>query len=231
MLVIIRNGYYPRGLLYDLGFDVTKGLAELKTETIIKTLETTFDLVLITELFDESLELLRNFLCWSYDDVVYEKLYLNFFSHIKVDLSSQAENKLREWLKKDIEVYRHFRVLLNRKLSYLSKNCNNFSVETLKKHRAMVDKMCEHSFQRLNEQCQQFEFINLFMEDTKCPCLPLGFIESCFVMKLNDQHLGKLIACAQRHIYTEGTMKETIISDSRRHTFHELLATENRTVI
>ncbi len=61
-------------LLWDLGLNTTqfKNLTAIKEK--VKELETTMDLVLIAEYFDESLVFLQDQLCWDIQDLTYLKL-------------------------------------------------------------------------------------------------------------------------------------------------------------
>jgi galactosylceramide sulfotransferase len=58
-------------MLWDLGMDVKlqEDQSELRKE--IEYLENQFDLVMISERFDESLIVLKEKLCWDLEDVIY----------------------------------------------------------------------------------------------------------------------------------------------------------------
>ena len=110
----------------------------------IRELHAEFDLVMLTEYFDESLLLLRKLLCWQMSDVVYvakAKRALNYRSEINDHLRSQ----IRSWNRADVMLYEHFNqtfwqkvrdygpdfprdlALFRRKLSEASNSCLNTS--------------------------------------------------------------------------------------------------------
>lgn len=58
-------------MLFDLGLDTSGHTNDSEVDAFIQHIEDSFHLVLIAELFDESLILLRDLLCWDTQDVVY----------------------------------------------------------------------------------------------------------------------------------------------------------------
>jgi len=58
-------------MLWDLGMDVGAMDNADSVRKEIFTLQIEFDLVLITERFDESLIVLKDIFCWSMDDIMY----------------------------------------------------------------------------------------------------------------------------------------------------------------
>eukprot|EP00090_Calanus_glacialis_P019168 TRINITY_DN29507_c0_g1_i1.p1 TRINITY_DN29507_c0_g1~~TRINITY_DN29507_c0_g1_i1.p1 ORF type:complete len:416 (-),score=122.28 TRINITY_DN29507_c0_g1_i1:24-1271(-) len=74
----------------------------------IEEMEDTFDLVLMAERFDESMILLKNKLCWDYEDVVNFKLNARKESR-KTILSPEAKSALKEYLASDYLLYEHFK--------------------------------------------------------------------------------------------------------------------------
>lgn len=58
-------------MLFDLGLDTSGSTNDSQVDAFIRHIEDSFHLVLIAELFDESLILLRDLLCWDTQDVVY----------------------------------------------------------------------------------------------------------------------------------------------------------------
>ena len=102
----------------DLGFDrynieISKHNAT-KIEAFIKRVEKEFDLVLISDYFDESMVLLRRKLGWSMKDVIYLKV--NTAKHqptssplsCKPNISKEVVQTFRQWDKVDYALYEHF---------------------------------------------------------------------------------------------------------------------------
>lgn len=69
-------------MFFDLGYEPTQ-LTSDQIDTILPKLDQIFDLVMIAERFDESLILLKDKLCWSFDDIITFKV-----SHVRPKLSS-----------------------------------------------------------------------------------------------------------------------------------------------
>ena len=72
-------------MAFDLGFNNTDPTPEY-TDYAIQKMDKRFDLVMITDRFEESIVLMRDLLCMSEDDVIYLGLLFNhneslFMSH------------------------------------------------------------------------------------------------------------------------------------------------------
>ena len=74
----------------------------------IEEMDETFDLVLMAERFDESMILLKDQLCWDYQDVVNFKLNARKESK-KTTLSQDARAALKEYLASDYLLYDYFK--------------------------------------------------------------------------------------------------------------------------
>ena len=95
-------------MAYDLGYDPTIGDEPRLVAAMLKDLEETFDLVMIMELMDESLVMLRRLMCWSTDHVTYLTKNARFKSR-HTRLSAKQRAALEEFLSLDVALYRHFR--------------------------------------------------------------------------------------------------------------------------
>lgn len=82
----------------------------------IHEIEKTFDLVLMADRFDESMILLKNELCWDYQDVVNFKLNARKESR-KTNLSEKAREALKKYLASDYLLYNHFKTEFERKIA------------------------------------------------------------------------------------------------------------------
>ena len=93
--------------IIDLGFDGKKTLSKKVVERYIKQLSQDFDLVLITEYFDESLLLLRKLMCWNFFDILYIKQNARPKSK-RALLSEPIKKNIRNWSEADVKLYQHF---------------------------------------------------------------------------------------------------------------------------
>lgn len=92
-------------MLFDLGYPDNLSVAELRHA--IDSLDHHFHLVMISELMDESLILLRHLLCWTlHDVVVFTKNARR--QEVKPTLDPGTMKKLRELNSADVILYDHF---------------------------------------------------------------------------------------------------------------------------
>ena len=70
-----QSGEHGRNqMAFDLGMDPKLFESEMEVKKLIDFLERRFDLVMITEMMDESVILMKNLLCWSTREVVFFEL-------------------------------------------------------------------------------------------------------------------------------------------------------------
>ncbi|CAL4109522.1 unnamed protein product, partial [Meganyctiphanes norvegica] len=99
------NKFGKNQMLFDLGYEDNMTVVQLRRA--IEEITNKFNLVMIAELFDESLILLRHLLCWSLHDVV-------FFTknarreEVKKDLPLKTKQTIREMNSADALLYNHF---------------------------------------------------------------------------------------------------------------------------
>ena len=98
----------------DLGFDVTLHDPNHDTEyirTFVQNLEKQFDLVLISDYFDESLVLLRRHLNWETKDIVHIKKHTSRAPHPPKPLTPAQKQRHASISVADRAVYEHFLAL------------------------------------------------------------------------------------------------------------------------
>ncbi|XP_023243540.1 galactose-3-O-sulfotransferase 3-like [Centruroides sculpturatus] len=73
----------PNQMLYDFGMDPRDMLSKEKVSHYVNKLSKQFDYIMIAEHFDESLIILKNLLCWDFNDVLTlnKNVRLNEFKH------------------------------------------------------------------------------------------------------------------------------------------------------
>lgn len=108
---VSKNHYAHNVLAFDFGLEnnVTADSDDLeeRASAAIAAIERDFQLILISEYFDESMILLRHALCWSLEDVVYFKLNSRSDGSRQPLLPSTAE-KIQRWNALDWRIYLHF---------------------------------------------------------------------------------------------------------------------------
>ncbi|KFO70608.1 Galactose-3-O-sulfotransferase 2, partial [Cuculus canorus] len=100
--------HYARNLMaFDFGFNPDAEVSARRVQLMLKAIEASFDLLLISEYFDESMVLLKELLCWDLDSVVYFPLNSRD-SKTKATLSAAIVEKIKDWNRLDWEIYTHF---------------------------------------------------------------------------------------------------------------------------
>ncbi|KFZ60622.1 Galactose-3-O-sulfotransferase 2, partial [Antrostomus carolinensis] len=102
------DSHYARNLMtFDFGFNPDGEVSAKRVQLILNAIEAAFDLLLISEYFDESMVLLKEVLCWDLDSVVSFPLNIRD-SSTKSHLSDTIVEKIKEWNKLDWEIYTYF---------------------------------------------------------------------------------------------------------------------------
>ncbi|XP_034557604.1 galactose-3-O-sulfotransferase 2-like [Notolabrus celidotus] len=110
-LSVSKNNYAHNNLAFDFGLEnnVTADSNDLeeRASAAIAAIERDFQLVLISEYFDESIILLKHSLCWSLEDMVFFKLNSRSEGS-RQPLSTTTAEKIKRWNALDWRIYLHF---------------------------------------------------------------------------------------------------------------------------
>ncbi|XP_029473030.1 uncharacterized protein LOC115099495 [Rhinatrema bivittatum] len=137
------NSHYARNLMtFDFGFNPNGNSSARHAQLNIEAIENMFDLILITEYFDESMVLLKEALCWNLDDVVYFPLNSRN-EKTRVPLSKSHTEKLKSWNKLDWELYIYFnRTFWERIDQTIGREKMQQEVKELRKRREELARTC-----------------------------------------------------------------------------------------
>ncbi|XP_072166320.1 galactose-3-O-sulfotransferase 2-like [Diadema setosum] len=116
--------------LYDLGLSKTDLTREDAIRKKIETLDAEFDLVLIAEHTSESLILLKDRMCWDFEDVTHFTLNARTQSEVKT-MSERTSGQLYKWNRGDALLYEHFNRTLWRKIDAYGRERMRQDVKTL----------------------------------------------------------------------------------------------------
>ena len=94
-------------------------------------MEQEFDLVLILDLFDESLVLLQDLLCWDLKDFAYFRLNERLEGS-KSKMTAKTKEIITQWLWGDFKLYHHFKRKLNQKIQKFGPNKIQNQIKNLK---------------------------------------------------------------------------------------------------
>ncbi|NWZ82883.1 G3ST2 sulfotransferase, partial [Poecile atricapillus] len=100
--------HYSRNLMtFDFGFNPDGEVSPERVQLMLKAIEASFNFLLISEYFDESMVLLKEMLCWDLDSVVSFPLNTRD-SSTKSPLPDSVVEKIKAWNRLDWEIYTHF---------------------------------------------------------------------------------------------------------------------------
>ena len=102
--------------MFDLGLDFKFYQDAKAIKEYIEFLEKEFDLVLISDYFDESVVLMKRLLCWELDDVLYAKSNERLDKDKAPELSDDTKENIKRWNKADVLMYEHFNQTLWRRI-------------------------------------------------------------------------------------------------------------------
>ncbi|XP_035683357.1 galactose-3-O-sulfotransferase 2-like [Branchiostoma floridae] len=87
-------------------------------KTFVRTVDQDFDLVMLTEYYDESLVLLKRLMCWSVRDILYIKAEnVRKANVVEIELSPELKQNHKEWSYVDYALYDHFNKALWRRIN------------------------------------------------------------------------------------------------------------------
>lgn len=122
----------PNQMLFDMGYSEEDWSNDTRLHSdILRRVEKDFQLVLIAELFDESLILLKNRLCWNTEDIVYFAQNQRTRSTV-LNLSNEVGEKLAEYNRADYVLYEYFREKMERAIDEFGRERMNAEVRNLR---------------------------------------------------------------------------------------------------
>ncbi|NXX79098.1 G3ST2 sulfotransferase, partial [Urocolius indicus] len=137
------DSHYARNLMtFDFGFNHNGEASAKRVQLMLKAIEASFDLLLISEYFDESMVLLKEVLCWDLDSVVSFPLNTRD-SSTKSPLPDRVVEKIKSWNRLDWEIYTHFnRTFWERVERDVGRERMRRQVTALRERRAQLARTC-----------------------------------------------------------------------------------------
>lgn len=143
---IVNNHYAHNILAFDFGLNnsatVESPDLEKQVSDAISAIERDFRLILISEYFEESMVLLRHYLCWSLEDVTSFKLNSRS-DRTRHKLSPETADKIKKWNALDWRIYLYFNATFWRKLdSIIGRRQLEKEVSELKALQTQLSEIC-----------------------------------------------------------------------------------------
>uniref|UniRef100_A0A803JIE8 Galactose-3-O-sulfotransferase 4, gene 6 n=2 Tax=Xenopus tropicalis TaxID=8364 RepID=A0A803JIE8_XENTR len=135
-----RSNHYAHNLLwFDLGFNPDTPFKETVAKAGARAVEGAFQLVLLSEYFDESMVLLKEELCWDLDDVVTFKLNTREAS---TPLEKREIDRLRAWNALDWYLYVYFNRTFWERVEHFGRERMDTEVRRLRERRQQLAEIC-----------------------------------------------------------------------------------------
>ncbi|XP_060096852.1 galactose-3-O-sulfotransferase 2-like [Heteronotia binoei] len=137
------DSHYAKNLMaFDFGYNHNGNFSAKHIQLMLQAIEADFDLLLISEYFDESMVLLKDTLCWDLDDVMSFPLNSRH-NNTKTPLSESTAEKIKSWNKLDWEIYVHFNKTFWEKVDqHIGKERMQNEVRMLQQKREQLAKIC-----------------------------------------------------------------------------------------
>jgi len=136
---------------------------------------------MIMEHFDESLILMKETLCWSYEDIAYK--IANSHGKSKEKLSLEARASLKTFLSNEYEMYNFFLTKLRKKINSYGRAKMQANIIELHKARASLFERCYSECGHL-PACSFLPHSHLTLSDT-CPCeAPFDLCKNCLALNV-----------------------------------------------
>lgn len=126
---------------FDLGLDYRFYQNITAIKEYIAFLEKEFDLVMLSDYFDESVVLMKRLLCWEFDDILYIKANERIDKERAVDLSEHVREDIKRWNKADVFLYQHFNQTFWRKIQNEGEDFYN-DLATFRHKKTEMKRLC-----------------------------------------------------------------------------------------
>ncbi|XP_055014681.1 galactosylceramide sulfotransferase-like [Boleophthalmus pectinirostris] len=134
--------FYLKNLLFfDFGYDNNLDEDSPIVEQSLKEIAERFDLVMLTEHFEESLILLKDALCWSMDEILFFKLNSRKESPVS-RLTPELRQKALKWNSIDWKLYQYFNSTFWHKVELYGREQMAKDVAELKRRNAKMMEIC-----------------------------------------------------------------------------------------
>ena len=108
-----RFNHLSNSNLFDMGLEQDDCHNMTLVKSYIDKMDREFDLVMITDYFDESLILLKRLLCWEFEDIVYIKLRVK---KKEIEFDEEVKRNILAWNHADAILFDHFNKTFWRKI-------------------------------------------------------------------------------------------------------------------
>ena len=180
---LLRNG-----MAFDLNYQRFHKDNNKTFKDFVHYVDATFDFVLVNELFDEGLLILKKLMCWTLMDIVYSSKLVNpKLQSTKAMLSRDIKKKINQWSSQDFIIHNHFKKKLQKLISKQPEEKFEEEVFKFRRLNKLVSRYCtdnstdnllevgEYLYEIREEQSEEFA------NRPACFCLKLMRSESQYI--------------------------------------------------
>lgn len=144
----VETDWYFRAknhMFFDIGYDVSNDDSNY-IGSKVNEMENIFTLVLLTDFFDESLIMMKNLLCWDWEDIIYIKFKMRV-DDAKTEVQEDLAQKILKWNKADAMLYDFFNKTFWKKVEAYGTDRMKNDLEVFKRKQKHAEEMCIESYQ------------------------------------------------------------------------------------
>lgn len=181
---------------FDLGLDYKFYQDAQAVKDYIEFLDKEFDLVMVSDYFDESAVLLKRLLCWEFEDVLYMKSNERLDKEKAAGFSDDVIENIKRWNKADMLLFDHFNQTLWRKIKMEGERFQE-DLATYRRMKAELKSQCftdEMVTQRMygSKMAKGFKLRSDLSPDVKAKCERMTRTENSYLAYLRNKRTERL---------------------------------------
>ena len=197
-----KGRFGPNMMLFDLGVDVEMHMSSTSVLKAVQEVDNVFNLVIISEKMDEGLILMKDLLCWEFNDIIY--LLKNARKdHYKTEITPEMRETLQDINYGDYLLYNYFLEKHERSVDIYGRDKMERQVKQLRQLRDTVMEECH-----VNEG-ESFNVENVdhpFFNQVNAYSLTLNTSEDCKLLMASEFDFLKMVKTRHKDILKDSTL-------------------------
>ncbi|XP_063606044.1 galactosylceramide sulfotransferase-like [Penaeus indicus] len=174
-------------MMFDLGHGAVGEDTEAEFQHRLDQINSTFDLVMLAERFDESLVLLKHLMCWTTDDIVYLSINARK-ENKKKNITDETKSLLHSLNKPDVKLYDFFAKIFDRKVKAFGEEKMQKELQEMRDVNDKMKKRCvaDEESKVTGELKWREDIVSLAVKEDKV-CVDLVKKEVSFVDEVRER--------------------------------------------
>ena len=177
------------GQLFDFGLDHKYEDNSTYIQRMVERVSKEIDLMMINEYYDESLILLKQLMCWEFDDILYIPKGIRSNSH-RVKMSEELSDKIRKWNAADVMLYEHFNRTFWEKILAYGPNFET-DLATFRALKHNVTENCVDPFKKNTKDKREDKFV---LRNNSCHCRNIMYDDVAYTQILRKTMIARATA-------------------------------------